>query len=73
MCINAFAPMKNHLLLLMLLATNMAVVKAQNMTYAEKLGFPKGKKVFVLHVDDAGMSYEANQGTIRATEEGIAN
>ncbi|TAE31283.1 MAG: ChbG/HpnK family deacetylase [Cytophagales bacterium] len=42
-------------------------------TYAERLGFPKGKKVFVLHVDDAGMSYEANQGTIRATSEGIAN
>lgn len=41
-------------------------------TYAERLGFPKGKKVLVLHVDDAGMSYEANQGTIRAMSEGIA-
>lgn len=49
------------------------MAQAQTPTYAEKLGFPKGKKVFVLHVDDAGMSYEANQGTIRATEEGIAN
>ena len=65
--------MKNRLLLLTLLAMNVSVAQAQDMTYAEKLGFPKGKKVFVLHVDDAGMSYEANRGTIRATEEGIAN
>ncbi|NID09780.1 polysaccharide deacetylase family protein [Fibrivirga algicola] len=41
-------------------------------TYAERLGFPRGKKVIVLHVDDAGMSYEANQGTRRAIDEGIA-
>lgn len=41
-------------------------------TYAERLGFPRGKKVIVLHVDDAGMSYEANQGARRALDEGIA-
>nr|WP_229376303.1 polysaccharide deacetylase family protein [Fibrella aquatilis] len=46
---------------------------AQDTTYAERLGFPRGKKVIVLHVDDAGMSYESNRGVIRATEEGIAN
>ncbi|WP_229374597.1 polysaccharide deacetylase family protein [Fibrella rubiginis] len=46
---------------------------AQDTTYAERLGFPRGKKVIVLHVDDAGMSYESNRGAIRATEEGIAN
>lgn len=63
--------MKLLFLLLPLLAMNVA--QAQTQTYAEKLGFPKGKKVFVLHIDDAGMSYEANRGTIRATEEGIAN
>lgn len=42
-------------------------------TYAEKLGYPKGKKVILLHIDDAGMSYEANQGTIVAMEKGVAN
>jgi predicted glycoside hydrolase/deacetylase ChbG (UPF0249 family) len=42
-------------------------------TYAEKLGYPKGKKVVILHVDDAGMSYESNVGTIRALTEGVAN
>ncbi len=42
-------------------------------TYAEKLGFPKGKKVVIFHVDDAGMSYESNQGTIQALEKGLAS
>jgi len=42
-------------------------------TFAEKLGFPKGKKVVIMHIDDAGMSYDANLGTIRALKEGVAN
>ncbi|WP_428667498.1 polysaccharide deacetylase family protein [Runella sp.] len=42
-------------------------------TFAEKLGYPKGKKVIIFHIDDAGMSYEANQGTILAMEKGVAN
>ena len=41
-------------------------------TYAEKLGYPKGKKVVIFHVDDAGMSYESNQGTIQSLDFGIA-
>lgn len=42
-------------------------------TYAEKLGFPAGARVLILHVDDAGMSYESNQGTIDALTKGVAN
>jgi hypothetical protein len=42
-------------------------------TFAEKLGYPKGKKIVIFHVDDAGMSYEANQGTIISMEKGLAN
>lgn len=42
-------------------------------TYAERLGFPKGARVVILHVDDAGMSYDANMGAIRALTEGVAN
>lgn len=42
-------------------------------TFAEKLGFPAGKKVLIMHVDDAGMSWDSNQGTIRSIEEGVAN
>ena len=41
-------------------------------TYAERLGFPAGKKVIIFHVDDAGMSYDSNQGTIQAIEKGVA-
>jgi predicted glycoside hydrolase/deacetylase ChbG (UPF0249 family) len=41
-------------------------------TYAEKLGFPKGAKIVILHVDDVGMSFDSNMGAIRATEEGVA-
>src|SRR5690554_369694 len=33
---------------------------ASGETNAEKLGFPKGKKVLLLHMDDLGMSPEAN-------------
>ena len=30
-------------------------------TWAEKLGYPSGKIVLMLHADDIGMCYEANQ------------
>ncbi len=36
----------------------------QRMTWAEKLGFPKGKKVIILHADDIGMCEEANIAAI---------
>jgi len=45
----------------------------QNSTYAERLGWKKGDRVVILHVDDAGMSYESNIGTINAISKGIAN
>lgn len=47
--------------------------QAQEMTYAEKLGFPKGAKVLILHIDDVGMSWDSNEGTIQAIEKGVAN
>lgn len=48
-------------------------VNAQDTTYAERLGFPKGKKVVVIHVDDVGMSYESNTGAIETIEKGLAS
>ncbi len=42
-------------------------------TYAERLGWPTGSRVLILHVDDAGMSAESNAGTISAVEDGAAN
>lgn len=41
-------------------------------TYAEKLGFPKGSRVLILHVDDVGMSWDSNTGAINALEKGVA-
>jgi len=41
-------------------------------TYAEKLGWPKGAKVLILHVDDAGMSHDSNDGVEQATGQGVA-
>ena len=48
------------------------LAKAADTTYAEKLGFPKGAKVVILHVDDAGMSHESNAGAITALTQGVA-
>lgn len=52
----------------------MLSVNAQNesITYAEKLGYPKGAKVIILHVDDAGMSVNSNEGAINSIEKGVA-
>jgi chitin disaccharide deacetylase len=55
------------------LAVTLLHVKAQEITYAEKLGFPKGAKVLILHIDDVGMSWDSNEGTIQAMEKGVAN
>lgn len=49
------------------------ILRAQEQTYAEQLGWEKEDKVIIMHVDDAGMSYDSNQGTIQAIEKGIAN
>ncbi|MBO9639316.1 MAG: polysaccharide deacetylase family protein [Siphonobacter aquaeclarae] len=57
-------------LLLLLMAGACQLANAQ--TYAEKLGFPKGKKVIIFHVDDAGMSYDSNVGTRKSLNEGVA-
>ena len=46
---------------------------SQDSTYAERLGYPKGARVVILHVDDVGMSYDSNDGAIQAMEKGVAN
>ncbi len=60
-------------LILSLLVLSTTTQCQDNTTYAEKLGFPKGSKVLILHIDDVGMSWDSNQGTIRSIEEGVAN
>jgi hypothetical protein len=48
-------------------------VLSQDSTYAEKLGFPKGAKVVILHVDDVGMSLDVNRGAIESMTQGVAS
>ena len=47
------------MLLLAVFSLNFAGAQ-EKLTNAEKLGFPKGKKILLLHCDDAGMCEEAN-------------
>lgn len=61
-----------HLLILLFLAFTAGAQVAEP-TFAERLGFPKGAKVLILHVDDVGMSWDSNQGAIQAMEKGVAN
>ena len=65
--------MKYIFLVFIMLVCSVAIAQVSEQTYAEKLGYPKGKKVLIIHVDDVGMSYESNQGAIRAIKEGVAN
>lgn len=46
---------------------------AQNpATYAERLGWQRGDRVLILHMDDAGMSYDSNLGIEQVLEHGAA-
>lgn len=40
-------------------------------TWAEKLGYPEGSRVLILHADDAGMCHEANRATQRYLVQGL--
>lgn len=41
-------------------------------TYAERLGWPPGARVLILHMDDAGMSHDSDAGIERVLEHGAA-
>jgi predicted glycoside hydrolase/deacetylase ChbG (UPF0249 family) len=55
-----------------LLTTGLMMAQTKDSTYAERLGFPKGAKVVIVHVDDVGMSFDSNEGAIQAMTKGIA-
>ena len=73
---NPFAFMRLNnitmLLLIFCLCGCLNAAFAQEPTYAEKLGFPKGSKVLIMHVDDVGMSWDSNKGAVDAIEKGVA-
>ncbi len=68
-----FPAMKTKIAFSLLLLLSTYQLSSAQQTYAEKLGFPKEAKVLILHVDDAGMSWDSNEGAIRAMEKGVAN
>ncbi|KIC90920.1 polysaccharide deacetylase family protein [Flavihumibacter sp. ZG627] len=59
-------------LIIMVLACSTGFTQHDS-SYADKLGFPRGAKVIILHVDDAGMSFDSNQGAIKALTDGVAS
>jgi YdjC-like protein len=61
------------LLSLVCLASTIGSAQQDPSTYAEKLGWPKGTRALILHVDDVGMSYDTELGAIEAIEKGVAN
>ena len=65
--------MRTRLVVVFVLSFLFSAVQSQELTYAERLGFPKGSKVIILHIDDVGMSWDSNQGAIQAMENGVAN
>jgi len=65
--------MQKRLVVVFILSFLFSAVQSQELTYAERLGFPKGSKVVILHIDDVGMSWDSNQGAIEAMENGVAN
>lgn len=64
--------MKFPFIILSLLVCHILLAQSDT-TYAEKLGYPKGKKIVILHIDDVGMSFDSNKGTIDALTKGVAN
>ena len=44
---------------------------AEGPTFAERLGWPAGTRVLILHSDDLGMSHASNVGTFEALEFGM--
>jgi len=64
--------MKFYFFLITILISSLVVAQVDT-SYAEKLGYPKGKKIVILHVDDVGMSFDSNKGAIDAMTKGVAN
>ena len=61
-----------HRFLLLVLLAGSGAFAQTGATYAEKLGWTKEDRVLILHMDDAGMSYDSNLGIERVLENGAA-
>lgn len=50
-----------------------SVINAQQVTPAERLGYPKDAKLLIVHADDLGVSHSENIASISALEQGPVN
>jgi hypothetical protein len=64
--------MKNLSFLFLSVCVAFTVTAQQTKTYAERLGWPKDARVLILHVDDAGMSHDSDEGVEKAIGEGVS-
>src|ERR1700716_677794 len=60
------------LIITYLFITSFAFTQKADTTYAERLVFPKGARIVIVHVDDVGMSFDSNEGAVAAMTKGIA-
>ncbi|MBS1948171.1 MAG: polysaccharide deacetylase family protein [Bacteroidetes bacterium] len=63
---------KFSVLILFFLSTSVLFAQNDTGTYAEKLGYSKGSRVLILHVDDMGMSFDSNNGGEEALTKGAS-
>jgi chitin disaccharide deacetylase len=59
-------------ILIIIIIPVFSVAQTPDSTYADRLGFPKGARVLILHVDDAGMSFDSNIGAENALTKGVS-
>src|SRR5476651_50543 len=64
--------MKKLSVILLLIGAALVSSAQQTKTYAERLGWPKGARVLILHVDDAGMSHDSDEGVEKALTDGVS-
>lgn len=65
--------MKKTVLSLCCFVASVCCMAQTSTTFAEQLGYPKDARVVILHIDDLGMSYDSNLGSIEAMTKGVAN
>jgi hypothetical protein len=65
-------PINPRKFLIIILMPFFFAARAQDSTYSDRLGFPKGARVLILHVDDAGMSFDSNEGAEMALTKGAS-
>ena len=71
---NGSANLGRRVLVMMLtvVAAGFSAARGEEVTYAERLGWPPGTRAVIFHVDDAGMSHDSNMGAKKAIEDGVA-